>query len=451
MAGRILIVDDVATNRIVLRVKLANACYDPLMAVDAASARAAILADPPDVVLLDLGLPDGNGLDLLADLRRHPATRRLPVVVVTAQADADTRLAALRAGADDVLGKPVDDAYLMARLRAILRARQGDATPLLRGELAEPVAPFEHPGLIGLSPQRAEQGVRLRRSLAGLLEHRLTLLSREEALADFTANATALPDVYLIESLPDGGLGFLSELRSRAATRHAGIAVLCDRPATAAIALDLGADEVLSPDMAPAEIAHRLDRLIRQRREGESLRASVRDGLRQAMFDPLTGLHNRRYAMTQLAAIATNARTQGETFAVLLVDLDRFKSINDRFGHPAGDAVLVDIAARLAATMRAGDLLARIGGEEFLIALPATDLPAARAMAERLCHVVGQSPVHLPNLGPLGVTVSIGLTIAPDRPHLPDDITDIIARADHALLQAKTEGRNRVTVGLMAA
>jgi GGDEF domain-containing protein len=103
----------------------------------------------------------------------------------------------------------------------------------------------------------------------------------------------------------------------------------------------------------------------------------------------------------------------------MVLDLDRFKAVNDRFGHAAGDVVLVTVAARLAAALRPSDLVARVGGEEFLVALPDATLPMARAVAERLCAVIAQTPILLPDgLGAVSVTMSAGLTLGPG-PDLP--------------------------------
>jgi len=180
----------------------------------------------------------------------------------------------------------------------------------------------------------------------------------------------------------------------------------------------------------------------------------VQDGLRMAVLDPLTGLHNRRYAMPHLAAIAERAAATAAPFAVMVVDIDRFKQVNDCWGHAAGDFVLVEVARRLTANLRASDLLARIGGEEFLIALPDSTLADARVVAERLCHVIEEHPIALPDAGAVRVTVSIGLAVSgqvPDGGVTPEPVPALLNRADRALLHAKSAGRNQVTISLSAA
>ena len=160
-----------------------------------------------------------------------------------------------------------------------------------------------------------------------------------------------------------------------------------------------------------SELAVRLHTLVTRKRELDQMRASVQDGLRLAMIDPLTGLHNRRYGLAQLNAIAARSQQESSEFAVMVVDLDRFKSVNDRWGHAAGDAVLVEISSRIAANLRASDLVARIGGEEFLIALPNTTRAEAGIVAQRLCEAAEAQPVVLADGSALQVTISIGMTI----------------------------------------
>jgi two-component system cell cycle response regulator len=247
----------------------------------------------------------------------------------------------------------------------------------------------------------------------------------------------------------------VADLRSRMQSRHAAIALALHEadPDTAAMALDVGANDLLTLPLDPQETALRIMLHIQRKRRADDLRRAVNQGLRLAVTDPLTGLFNRRYALAHLDRIANQARETGRRFAVMVLDLDRFKTVNDTFGHAAGDAVLEAVAARLRDNMRPTDLVARIGGEEFLIALPDATIGTARIAAERLCRVVGETPVVLPGgAGAVQVTISVGLalgpTLAPDTGE--NAARDAFSRADAALLASKAEGRNQVTISSAA-
>lgn len=453
MTGKILIVDDVATNRIVLKTRLSAALHEVSLAVDGQSALDMVRQDRPDAILLDLHLPDIPGLEVLARLRADPASRDIPVIVHSAAATPDQRLAALRAGADDVLPKPADDRLLLARLRALLRRHDPEAREALALDgLEDAGAPFDWPGLVTLTAMDEDAARRLDRRLAPHLSHRLVLRDRETLLGAETgrgaqgpgAQGPGTPDGFVIDGATDpaNALVLLSELRSDSLSRHSGIAVLIGDPRLAAFAYDLGADEAIPPDTPPAETAARIDALVRRARAATQRRAALHDHARLALTDPLTGLSNRRHALRRLGELSARSVSTGQGLTVLLADLDRFKRVNDSYGHAAGDAVLAEVAARLRAEISAGDLLARIGGEEFLIVLSAP-LAEGEARARRLCAAVGDSPVPLPDGRTISVTLSVGLSYAPPG-SLPDTV---IAQADHALLGAKTLGRNRVKVG----
>ncbi len=463
MVGKILIVDDVATNRIVMKVKLQAAGYVPVLAATGAACLDIAARDAPDLIMLDLLLPDMSGLDVLTRLRADPVTRTVPVVMFAANPDAAVRAQAFRAGADEFLTKPIDDQTLLARIRSFMRARDlvegfgaQDGGIAVLG-LAEAAATYHPPGLVAVVTARADTALRLRRDMAAHIPDRVVTMTADEALSEGLKSAAG-PDVFLIESdlgNAANGLRLMSELRSRTNTRNAAFCLLVPVGSVigAAVAFDLGAHDVVGASVQGEEVALRLQRLLTRKREADHMRASVQDGLRLAVIDPLTGLHNRRYGVAQLAAIAERAAKSGTAFAVMVVDLDRFKSVNDRWGHAAGDAVLIEVAGRLAHNLRSGDLLARIGGEEFLIALPDTTLAEARGVAERLCQAVEEAPVRLGGGAGLRVTVSIGLAIstAALRPDCIDAVSDIVDRADRAMLVSKSGGRNQVTISRTAA
>ena len=163
----------------------------------------------------------------------------------------------------------------------------------------------------------------------------------------------------------------------------------------------------------------------------------------RSRHDGLTGLLNRRAVEESIEAQIRRSRRNGEAFSVLMLDLDHFKSINDRFGHAVGDRALKHVAGLLKAGAREVDGIARIGGEEFAAVMPGASLEAARAVAERLRERLAAHPLQLDD-GPMHVTASIGVAQWADR---TEDLSRLFVRADAALYIAKQQGRNGVVAG----
>ncbi len=460
MTGKILIVDDVATNRIVLKVKLERACYETLLATNGAEALRQAREARPDLILLDVQLPDIDGVAVCEALRADPATRTIPIVMISAHADPAVKLRALRAGADEFLLKPLNEAILLARLRSLMRMRAAveelrlrDATCHELG-FAEAAESFAHTPRVVLVGGRGGEAVLWKSALAPHLRDGISVADRDTVLADAAADLS--PELFVIAAdieRAGDGLRLMSELRSRPATRHAAICIVAAPGArdTAAMALDLGANDLVFGDFLGEELALRIGAQIAHKRLSDRLRATVADGLRLAVIDPLTGLYNRRYALPHIERIAERAAQSGRSFAVMVLDIDRFKAVNDTYGHAAGDAVLVEIAARMRASLRDVDMLARIGGEEFLVALPEAGLEAAQIAAERLRRVIAERPVRLAgNGGEIAMTLSVGMAMGGGAGS-GTTADAIIKAADLALLHSKTDGRNLVTVSRSAA
>ena len=460
MSGRILIADTSSASRILLRARLATARYAVAMAATGEEVMAALRTERPDLLIADATLPDTTGVALLRRIRADAGLARLPVILLTDTGDDAARIEALEAGADEFLVKPVDGVTLMARVRSIFRASETeealDRRRVTVKELgfAEAATGFTGPAtlaFVGASPAAAAGWAE---GLAGLVRARISAMGPDEALT--VADTGPAPDLFLVAAdlaLPGDGLRLLVDLRSRAATRYAAILVLHRKGDSdaAAMALDLGADDILPAGFQPAELAIRIRKQLRRKADSDRLRATVEDGLRLAVTDHLTGLYNRRYALAHLDRMAEAARGSGRPFAVMVADVDRFKAVNDTFGHAAGDAVLAEIAARLRDNLRPGDMVARFGGEEFLIAMRDSDAAGAAAAADRLRRIVAASPIAVASLrAELTATVSIGVAVADPR-DAADTIPALIDRADHALLAAKAEGRNQVSLARPAA
>ena len=161
----------------------------------------------------------------------------------------------------------------------------------------------------------------------------------------------------------------------------------------------------------------------------------------QAIRDPLTGLHNRRYLDETLPRELARAKREGYPLSVIMVDLDRFKQVNDTYGHPAGDEVIKALGTILKHGTREGDVACRYGGEEFVVALPRMDLEGARARADDWRLAIAAATISHGELS-FNVTLSAGVAAYPDH---GGEVDTLVQCADLALYLSKHDGRNRVT------
>jgi diguanylate cyclase (GGDEF)-like protein len=174
---------------------------------------------------------------------------------------------------------------------------------------------------------------------------------------------------------------------------------------------------------------------------GRALEATERvlsDLREQTIRDPLTSLYNRRFLQDYLERELIRAKRERVSLALVMMDLDRFKQINDRAGHQAGDRVLVEVSALLKRHVRGSDIACRYGGEEFAVVLPRTSLASARRRSAEICSAIRREPLRL-----LGVTASLGVALCPDH---ATDAEALLRAADQALYEAKRGGRNQVRI-----
>lgn len=462
MSGRVLVVDDVATNRLLLRAKLSAAYYDVIAAQNGTEGLEIARREQPDMILLDVLMPDLDGYAVCAALKSQPETAHIPVIMVTSLDTPEERVRGLEVGADDFLSKPFSDLALFARVRNLLRmkmmfdelrlreltTRELGLSDFVPEKDMEP--DYTAPILIapGSLAEGADWAERLRGGLGAA-----TIETASEREAQNLARLE-LPDCVVVNHrMMEGGDGlrFVSTLRASPETRQSAILLVVDKGdvETAAKGLEIGASDYIEAPFDPSELTARVRSLLRRKTYSDWLRRSVRDGLKMAVIDPLTGIYNRRYASQHMKSVMDRARETDGFFAVMMIDLDKFKRLNDRHGHDAGDAVLREFSRRLQENIRGVDLVARFGGEEFFVALPDSDHEAAAAAAERIRRAIEGRPFHLPNgAGEVEVTVSIGVAIADGT---DDDAAEVIRRADRALYEAKAGGRNRVTFSAVAA
>ncbi len=459
MTARILVVDDILPNVKLLEAKLTAEYFDVLTASDGPTALEIADAESPDLILLDVMMPGMDGFEVCEKLKLNPKTRHIPVVMVTALSDVNDRVRGLKAGADDFLSKPVNDIALFARVRSLarlkvmmdeLRVRQQTTggEDLFEEEMGEDSTFSDARVLVVESSEFLGKKIAEHLASADCQVERVT--SGDEGL---TQGRQERYDLIMagLDIGGEDGLRLCSQFRSQEETRHVPILLVLDETDLAQLAkgLDLGVTDYLIKPIDRNELLARARTQIRRRRYHDQLRGLLESSVSMAYTDPLTGVYNRRYMKAHLDRKIMEISETTQPVSVLMCDLDHFKRINDTRGHPAGDAVLKEMAERVRDNLRDFDMVARYGGEEFVVVMPATPASAAQAVAERLCKRVGSDAfVVSGEEDSLSVTVSIGVASTGDPTTEADDL---LARADAALYQAKRDGRDRVVVADDAA
>jgi two-component system cell cycle response regulator len=240
------------------------------------------------------------------------------------------------------------------------------------------------------------------------------------------------------------GLRLCSQVRSLERTRSLPILAIAEADNNQQLVrgLEIGINDYLIRPIDKNEMLARVRTQIKKKRYTERLRDNVQMSIEMAITDALTGLFNRRYMETHLATLVEQASARGKPIAVLVVDIDYFKRVNDSHGHDAGDDVLHEFALRIRKAIRNIDLACRYGGEEFVIVMPETNMAVATMVAERLRRRIASEPFTVQNgARSLEITISIGIAALDG---VGDNAAAILKRADTALYRAKRDGRNRV-------
>jgi two-component system cell cycle response regulator len=454
MSARILVVDDVPTNVKLLEARLSAEYFDVLTASNGTEALAICARAECDIILLDIMMPDMDGFEVCRRLKSNPATHFIPVVIVTALDSPSDRVRGLEAGADDFLTKPVSDVVLIARVRSLTRLKMMTDELRMRAITSLEIG-VQAPERSAVADTGKGGRILLVDDRPSSYERLAPVLSTEHAVDVETNPAEALFHAadgnydLLIVSLGlenFDGLRLCSQARSLERTRAVPILAIADADAdnNARLlrGLEIGVNDYLLRPVDKNELLARARTQIRKRRYADHLRDNVQNSIDMAITDALTGLHNRRYMESHLATLAEQASTRGKPLALMILDIDYFKSINDNYGHDAGDDVLREFAVRVRKSIRGIDLACRYGGEEFVIVMPETDLHVAGMVAERLRRSIAGEPFAI-NKGTkrVEVTISIGLSTLELK---GEAVADVLKRADTALYRAKHDGRNRV-------
>ena len=437
--------------------------YSVIEVSDPAEGGRMALVDPPAAVVADLWMPGISGVQLCRLLKAEPGTENVPVILRGPDAQRN-RFWAERAGAA---------AY-------VVKGRMGDLGRALTSAIAN-AAPND-----GFITQLSGDTADLRDRIAVHLDAALfdSVIASEVRALGTCGAFDRLFDLFsqLVSQIASYRWLAVSTDQPRRFALHANpnARALAEREARAALHLDedvtlvLVEDEDASEDAEGAEVivmpiqlgGTRIGEIALAGRSGDDAHVAqlvtvlarevagpirmaslVEESQLLATIDPLTGLMNRRALLEALGAEIARAARYGHALSILLLDLDHFKSINDKHGHASGDAVLSSTGALLSKQARKGDMVARWGGEEFLVVLHATPAEGAQIAAERVRRAICELRVSSPAGERIAVSASIGVSSF----QAGDGIDPLIDRADRAMYQAKSGGRNRVVLSLGAA
>jgi two-component system cell cycle response regulator len=451
MTGRVLVVDDILANVKLLEARLTAEYFEVLTAHSGEEALQVLDVERVDVVLLDVMMPAMDGFEVCRRIKSSTRTMHVPVIMVTALDQTCDKVQGLEAGADDFITKPVDDIALITRVKNLARLKTLNDEMLLRMASG---AQFATLPSAALAWPKAESGGRIllvedNERVARLIVAVLGKLHEVQVAADVAAALMRVADqpcdliIVSLNLAAADGLRLCSQVRSLERTRHLPIIVIAQPGEDARLlrALDMGVNDYLTRPVDRNELLARVRTQIKRKGHADYLRDRLEESVELALTDALTGLHNRRYMEAHLAALAAQAQSGGRPLALVLVDIDNFKSINDTHGHDAGDSILRQFATRLRRNTRGIDLVCRIGGEEFVILMPDSGVERACQLGERLREAIAAEPFQRAGEPLLSVTASVGIA-ALDPAH--GSLEGLFKRADQALYVAKRGGRNRV-------
>ena len=452
MSARVLVVDDFAPNRALLEAHLTAEYFEVVAATNGPDALAIAQRGDCDIVLLDVMMPGMDGFEVCRRLKRDPTTHHIPIVLVTALDQPADRVRGLEAGAEDFLTKPIDDIALIARVRSLsrlkvvldeLRTRAAASATL---GMPDPVAAAIRSDVSGSRILVIEDRPAAARQIATTLSAAHLVDVESDPQEALFKGAEGHYDLFVVSLGLQGhdGLRLLLAIPlARADPASADSHCRRDRGQTPPVAWARPWRQRLRAASARPKRAHRpRPHAAAPQALRRHLRDNVQASIEMAIVDTLTGLHNRRYFNTNFSALMDQAARRGRSLSLMILDIDHFKLVNDTHGHDAGDHILKTFAARVRNVVRASDLICRLGGEEFAVLMPDTDLQIGETIAERVRATIGSNLFTLsPGRPPIVVTVSIGLAergsdIEPDT---------LMRRADAALYRSKGSGRNRVT------
>lgn len=450
---KILIVDDDRLNVKLLSTAFCPEQFETFTAYGGEEALEKVVKESPDLILLDIKMPDLDGIEVTRRLKHNPDTKHIPIILVTGLDEKESKSKGLKAGADEFLRKPVSRVEIQTRVRSLLDLKnyREQLTSRLESKpfLLETVQHQTSCHQIGCLPtvvvvEPNEQEAQL---IQAYLEQQSLHIevygNGRQALDRFKKGNVDL--ILLDILLPDiKGFEVCSFLKESEELKNVQVLIVTSlQDIESKIQfIELGIDNLLSKPIDERELKARVKALLEKKVFLDKLTENYKSALNCAIIDKLTGLYNRAYLIHFLSLETKRSKRRKDLVSLLMIDLDDFKQFNDGLGHLVGDELLREFGDLLRSSSREVDFLARYGGEEFVVVLPYTDSSGALTYAE---NIRKKAEVHcfscLSSPAQKGPTLSIGIATFPCD---ASSVEELIHKADVALYQAKKQGKNHV-------
>jgi len=456
MFGKILIVDDSLLQIKILEKKLVSEYYNVVTANSGEEALEKLETEKPDLIMLDVMMGGINGFETCKKIKSNLKTFHVPVLIITSLIDEESKIQGLEAGADDILTKPIDDIALFARVNSLLRLKMmAEQWIMQETELKDRDIDSNHLDIyFGKKCKYSHVMVyascdKESYELAKPLKEKgyKVAYTKSDSDAEYFVKERDLDLIIISLSIGiDKALRFSSGLRSVERTKKTPILIIGNEDDEAAFikALEIGCNDYISRPFDNHEYLARVYIQLKKNKYQQQLEENYQKSLSLASTDELTGLANRRALHTYMKNILVNMKDKSQNVAIMMLDIDHFKGVNDTYGHKVGDEVLVEFSQRIKESLRDFDMVARYGGDEFIAIVPYIDERTALEVAERVRISVAKTPFAI-TVDPykLNIQISIGISLDNDFTLDPDEI---IEKADKSLYEAKECGKNTVCI-----
>jgi two-component system cell cycle response regulator len=454
----VLIVDDELRNIKLMTAILSVEPYEILQARNGEQALAILDENKIDLILLDVMMPGINGFEVTQIVKNNPATKHIPIILVTALDGRDNKQKAMEVGADEFLTKPVNKIEVITRTKSILQLKQCQEQLNARINIGEMLAIPQNINSLEIQEKSKKetnyqtvllieddnQQAKLIKSLvANESYHLMVASSGEEAIK---IGQQTKVDLILLDLMLPGMSGYdvCDYYKSKEASRNIQIVAITSLSdlESKIKCIDKGVDDYLVKPVNSKEIKSRINVLLKKKLYLDQLQAHHKEVLNLAIIDGLTGLYNQTYLKNYLQLEVERSRERGYQVALIMFDLDNFKSYNDTLGHPAGDIILKQFSDIIKINIRDIDLPARYGGEEFAVVMPYSNQLDAISTAEQIRAALQISSfINDENNRMNKITTSIGIALCPKHAITVDSL---IEKADYKLYQAKKTGKNKI-------